>query len=132
MIRSIRSAVGAVLFVAVTLSSVGCDDNSVEADPTLSGSWAGTTTVAGATFTVDLQMTETSGNVNANGTLVYIDPIAVNATGTYNFPSVSMTIRSSGLQDLNFDGDLTADGKSLTGSMRGSGFDNFSITLRRQ
>lgn len=131
MTRAIRSAIGAVLLVSFSLTSIGCDDNTVEAEPTLSGSWFGTTTVQGATFTVDLQMTENSGNVNANGTIVFVDPIAVNATGTYNFPTVSMTIRSSGLADLNFNGTLSADGNSLTGSMRGSGFDNFSVTLRR-
>ena len=113
------------------IGAAGCGSDANE-DPTITGSWFGTTTVQGSTFTVDIQLNDNSGSVNGNGTMVFVEPLAVNANGTYNFPNLSMTIRSSGFQDLNFNGTLSADGNSLTGSLRGSAFDNFSITLRRQ
>lgn len=136
----LRRAAAAFLLLAL-LAVAGCDSSDPVDDnddpppptvPTLTGSYLGTTTVQGATFTIDMQIVENGGSVNGNGTLVFIDPVAVSASGTYNFPNVSMTIRSSGLQDLNFSGTLSADGQSITGTMRGSGFDNFGITLRRQ
>jgi hypothetical protein len=121
-----------LLILSVAIINVGCSDNSSDRDPSLTGSWLGTATVEGSTLTVNVQLNENNGAVNGNGVMTLIDPVAVNITGTYNFPSVSMTIRSSGLADLNFNGNLSAGGNSLTGSMSGSGFDNFSITLQRQ
>lgn len=133
MLRSLKYSAQVALLLAITLVGVGCDSGGDDdKDPALTGHWMGTTTVQGATFTVDMQFNEVNGNVNANGTLVYVDPLAVTGTGTYNFPNVSLTIRSSGFTDLNFTGTLSADGDQLTGSIRASGFDNFSITLRRQ
>jgi|GEM_PF-2070555 len=102
------------------------------AAPSLSGQWQGNTTVQGSLLTLNLQLVESGGNVNGNGTINLGTPLAVSATGTYNFPSVAMTIRSSGFADLNFSGTLGADGRSLSGTMQGSGFDNFGITLTRQ
>ena len=135
MLRTLSNAARLALLAGLLVIGVGCDSGGPDDDkidiPNLTGSWFGTTTVQGATFTADLQVSETGGIVNANGTLVFVEPIAVSATGTYNFPQVSMTIRSTGLEDLNFNATLSADGESLTGSMRGSGFDNFGITLRR-
>ncbi len=132
MLRSLKYSAQVALLLAITLVGVGCDSGGDDKDPGLSGQWMGTTTVQGATFTVDMQLNEVSGNVNANGTIVFVEPLAVTGSGTYNFPNVSLTIKSTGFADLNFTGTLSADGDQLTGSMRGSGFDNFSITLRRQ
>jgi hypothetical protein len=132
MIRTMKYAAQVAFLLTLTLVGVGCDSGGDDEDPNLDGRWLGTTTVQGATFTADLQINENGGNVNATGTVTFINPLAVSATGTYNFPNVSMTIQSSGFEDLNFSGTLSADGDQLTGSMNGSGFDNFSITLRRQ
>lgn len=101
--------------------------------PTLTGQYLGTQTLQGATFTMEMQLIENNGVVNGNGTITFAGPTAFSATGTYNFPNVALTIRSSGLEDLNFTGTLAADGNSLSGTLNGaSQFDNFGITLRRQ
>lgn len=100
--------------------------------PALSGQWQGSTTIQGLVFSLNAQLVENSGVVNGNGTLNFQNPIAVNITGTYNFPSVSMTIRSNGFEDLNYSATLGADGRTLSGTMSGSGFDNFGLTLTRQ
>lgn len=100
--------------------------------PSLGGSWAGSTTIQGLVFSLSAQLVENNGVVNGNGTLTYQNPLAVTITGTYNFPSVSMTIRASGFEDLNYSATLGADGRTLSGTMSGSGFDNFGLTLTRQ
>jgi hypothetical protein len=112
----------------------GCDSSDPNGGPSpmLTGSWNGTSTVQGLSFNVSLQLVENNGAVNGNGTITLQNTVAVSATGTYNFPAVSMTIRSSGFEDLNFSGTLSADGNSISGTMMGSGFDNFGLTLRRQ
>ena len=119
-----------LLFVFVAGCDSGGDDD--ESDPTVTGSWVGTTTVQGAVLTMDIQLTERDQTINGSGSLTLVDPIAVRITGTHNFPNVALTITSSGLQDLNFTGTLAGGGESLTGRLVGSGFDNFSITLRKQ
>jgi hypothetical protein len=122
-----------VLLLAGFLTACDSSDpDPVQNNPALSGQWRGTATVQGSTLTVNLQIVENNGVVNGNGTITLANPVAVSATGTYNFPSVALTIRSSGLEDLNFTGTLGADGRSLSGSMSGSGFDNFAITLSKQ
>ncbi len=132
MTRFLSNTPAFALLIALTLTSAACSDNPVEADPSLTGRWFGQTTIQGTPLSVDLQMQENAGTVNAVGNMVFVDPIAVTASGVYNFPSLSLTVRSSGFDDLSFSGELGADGNSITGSMRGSGFDNFSVTLRRQ
>lgn len=132
MIRLLRNTSALALLIAAGTLLGACSDNPVEAEPSLTGRWFGQTTIQGAPLSVDLQFQENGGTVNAAGTMVLIEPLAVTATGVYNFPSLSLTIRSTGYTDMSFSGELGADGNSITGSMRGSGFDNFSITLRRQ
>lgn len=132
MKRFIRNTAVVALLIAASATSFACSDNPVEADPVLTGRWFGQTTVQGTPLSMELQLQESGGSVNAAGTMVFVEPLAVTATGVYNFPSLSLTVRSSGFADLSFTGELGADGNSISGSMRGSGFDNFSITLRRQ
>lgn len=120
-----------LLMVAIAFLTFGCGTDSNE-DPSVSGSWLGTATINGGTMTMSIQLQENSGSLNGNGTLTFVDPLAINATGTHNYPNVSMTIRSSDLQDMNFNATMSGDGNALTGTLQGSGFNNFSFTLRRQ
>lgn len=128
-----RSAMTIVLLGTLSLAFAACSDNPTEdTEPVITGRWFGQTTIQGTPLSMELQMQENGGNVNATGNMVLVEPLAVTATGVYNFPSLSLTVRSSGYADMSFTGELGADGDAISGSMRGSGFDNFSITLRRQ
>jgi len=130
-IQFLKSRKILLLISAIALLSFGCGTDSNE-DPSVSGSWMGTATIEGGTLTINLQILENSGNLNGNGTLTFVEPLSINANGTHNYPNVSMTIRSSNLEDLNYNATLSGDGNSLTGTLQGSGFNNFSFTLRRQ
>ncbi len=132
MLRSLKYSAQVALLLAITLIGVGCDSGGDDKDPSLSGRWLGTATIQGGTLTVDVQMSENNGAVTATGFVSLVEPVAVSGTGTYNFPNVSVTLRSSGIDDMNFSGTLGADGQTLAGTMNASGFANFGITLRRQ
>lgn len=122
-----------VALAMLLLTTAACSDNPTEDDePVLTGRWFGQTTVQGVPLSMEVQMQENNGIVNATGNMVFVEPLAITASGVYNFPSLSLTVTSTGFADLSFTGELGADGNSISGSMRGSGFDNFSITLRRQ
>lgn len=121
------------LLVILSGTLVACSDNPVEADdPMITGRWAGQTTIQGTPLSMDIQLQENNGTINGAGTMVLVDPLAITVTGVYNFPSMTMTVRSNDFEDMSFSGDLGADGNTINGSMRGSGFDNFAFSLRRQ
>ena len=129
----LRNTATLPLLLVLMLSTAACSENPVEdEDPSLTGRWSGQTTIGGTPLSMEIQMQENNGSVNATGNMVFVEPLAITATGVYNFPSLSLTVRSSGFADMSFAGELGADGNSISGSMRGSGFDNFAITLRRQ
>lgn len=134
MNRMLMNAATLVLVMALALPSSGCSDNPVDAnEPSITGSWSGFSNVQGTPITLSLQMVENGGSVSGNGSISALNSVAVSVTGTYNYPALSLTIRSSGFQDTAFSGTLAAGGNSITGSMSGSStFENFSITLNRQ
>jgi hypothetical protein len=134
MNRILMNAASLVLVMTLAFPSSGCSDNPVDStEPSITGSWAGTSNVQGTPVTLSLQMVENGGSVSGNGSLSAVSSVAVSVTGTYNYPALSLTIRSSGFQDTAFSGTLAAGGNAITGSMSGSStFENFSITLNRQ
>ena len=121
------------MMVVISASLVACSDNPVEADdPSLTGRWFGQTTIQGTPLSMDIQLQENNGIISGAGTMVLVEPLAITTTGVYNFPSMTLTVRSNAFEDMSFTGDLGADGNTINGSMRGSGFDNFGFSLRRQ
>ena len=122
-----------VLLIFLSGSLLAYSDNPVEPDePTLTGRWTGQTTIQGVPLSMDVQLQDNGGSISGAGTMVLVEPLAITTTGVYNFPSVTLTVRSNDFDDMSFTGDLGADGNSISGGMRGSGFDNFAFTLRRQ
>jgi hypothetical protein len=98
------------------------------ADPVASGAWAGT--VQGMTVTLTLAESNNtiagSGNISAPGS-----SLALTATGTRAHPSVALTLRASGFEDMNFQGNFSGN-NMIVGTLNGSGFSNEGLTLRRQ
>nr|BCX01925.1 MAG: hypothetical protein KatS3mg041_1971 [Bacteroidota bacterium] len=115
-----------VLSLFFLLSGLSCKKE--EKTPGLSGRWTGV--VQG--ITIDVTLVETKGTITGSGSIQAPGvSISVSVTGTYSFPNVSMTFRSTGYEDFTFSGTLSADGNTLSGSLNGSGFNNVAITLRR-
>lgn len=132
MVRQAQHWFFLLLLAVLPFTVISCDSGGDEGDPVVTGSWFGTTTVQGDTFTMDVQLTERDSQITGNGTMTFVETVAVTVQGTHNFPNVSITLQSTGFEDLNFNGTLSGDGNAITGSLRGSGFDNFSITIRKQ
>jgi len=116
--------------IAMLVSIAACSDSSGP-KTTVSGTWNGSgTTPSGNPFTINLVLSETSGTVTGTGTITGEAPIAVTITGTYSAPTLGLTMAAPGYSSS----DLTAtvNGKSMTGTLNGSGFSNTAITFTKQ
>ncbi|MCS7081522.1 MAG: hypothetical protein N2561_03300 [Bacteroidetes bacterium] len=117
-----------LLLLVVALIASGLSCKKEEKTPGLSGRWVGI--VQGVTL--DVTLVESKGTITGSGSVQAPGvSISVSVTGTYSFPNVSMTFRSTGYEDFTFSGTLSADGNTLAGALNGSGFNNVAITLRR-
>ncbi len=119
------------LLIALSVSMTACDSNEPDADPKVSGSWAGTAVVSGVSLTISMQLTENSQIVSGAGTLSFDRSYAMVINGTHNYPEVAMNI-STELGPLNYTGTLAGDDETITGNMSGGGIESFSITVRKQ
>jgi hypothetical protein len=116
--------------IALTL---GCgNDSSGPARIEVEGNWSGSFNLtSGTPVTLNMTLTETSGSVSGNGTLVSAgSSIAETISGTYSRPQVSLNFHSEGFSDSNLSG--TVGETTITGTLTGSGFQNLAITLTRQ
>jgi hypothetical protein len=126
---NLRSLILAAFCLILVAGTTGCDSGGDEETPTVTGTWRGTANVGGASLTMNLQLTERDQSINGSGTIVGAQSIAVSISGTHNFPNVSMTISSAGLEPLNFLGVLSGDNRTLQGNLSGSGFENVAFSL---
>jgi hypothetical protein len=76
--------------------------------------------------------TGTGGAVTGTGTISGAGtPLAITVTGTHSHPNVSLNANAPGFEPMNFQGTFTND-NTINGTLNGSGFDNFALTLQRQ
>lgn len=119
----------AVLAVALmVIAGCGDDEPSGPRVPNLSGAWSGS--AGGFTFAITLTESEggiLEGNGSASGP-GFADAIEV--SGRHAHPSVSLTVLPSQFDPMNFQGTLSDD-RTINGTLNGSGFNNFALTLRR-
>ncbi|HEX7070928.1 MAG TPA: hypothetical protein VF190_08985 [Rhodothermales bacterium] len=132
MLRLLKYSASVALLLAITLVGVGCDSGGDDDEPSLTGRWVANTTFQGVNLIIDLQLTQNGGNVSANGTVRLVNIVAISGNGTYNHPSVALTLTSTGLEDMNFTGSVVSGNQEISGTLNGSGFENFSVSLRRQ
>jgi hypothetical protein len=128
MIRFVRTAQLFAVIAALLIYSA-CGGDSSGPKTTVAGSWSGTGTTSTSSFTLSLILAENSGAVTGTGTLSGGSSIALTVTGTYSAPSVGLTFSSPGFENLNFSG--TVSGKTMTGTLNGSGFAGNAITLTK-
>ena len=120
----------AVLLLALAPVLAACGDSSTEPrTPSASGTWTGV--VNGGTFTLTLAE-QNGGTLTGAGSLQGSGgAVSVTVTGTHVHPSISLTIKSTGFEDLNYTGQFVND-NAISGNLNGSGFNNETLTLMRQ
>ncbi len=116
------------LLPAMVFATACGDSGSEPRTPSMTGTWVGD--LQGAAVTVTL--TERDQQVNGAGNIAFgTDRVAITAGGTHVHPAVSLTIKSSGFQDINYQGTFTND-NTVSGSLSGSGFTGDNLIIRRQ
>lgn len=127
MQRKLRS----FALLTILLSAAACgDDSGTNSKPKVystTGRWTGN--ASGINFT--LTLTESGGAINGSGTLNGGTSLAVTATGTNAANAVSVTMRATGFQDLNYTATLN-NASNMSGALNGSGFSNSALTLVKQ
>ncbi len=119
-----------VLALVLMLAACGGDATGPKT-PTVTGAWSGTIGGTGNMGSLSLTLTETNGAVVGSGVISGSESVAVHVTGTHAHPSVSLAMTSSGYEDCNFSGTMTAT-NTIAGTLNGSGFYNRPVTLTRQ
>jgi hypothetical protein len=117
--------------VAVLLTACGSNNaTGVDTSPhALTGSWHGSS--QGVAF--DLDLTEKSGGqISGSGQLSgYAAGVLVQVQGVHPDPGFTITLSHTGYQSATYAGAEIGD-STLGGTINGSGFANFVITLYRQ
>lgn len=126
---SFRARVIASVSMVLFLVAAGCSDSSGP-KTTVTGNWTGSAPISvGSNATLSMVLTESSGAVTGTGSLVGSTSIALTVTGTYAAPSLGLTMSAPGFSSLNLT--ATVSGKTMTGTLNGSGFNNTAITLTK-
>lgn len=127
--RALRALAACILVYGI--AACGGDSNGPKRIE-VEGSWSGTVVDDnGASDGLSLALTETNGSVTGNGTFIAgTTSVAVQASGTYAPPTVSLTISAPSFEPVN----LTAsvDESKMAGTINGSGFLNAAVNLQRQ
>jgi hypothetical protein len=123
-----RSYVASLVALAVLIGACGSSDKSGGPSlPTHDGTWSGYNAGITLTATLDQAGSQVTGNGNFASTTA---SFAVTIVGTYVHPNVALTMSSPGFEDVNFSGAFT-DNDSIAGTLNGSGFNGFAITLNK-
>ncbi|HWP36031.1 MAG TPA: hypothetical protein VNL18_00615 [Gemmatimonadales bacterium] len=123
-------ALTATLLLPLTFALAGCGDSSSEPrTPSASGTWTGA--VGSATFTLTLAEQRGGTITGAGSARATGGAVSLTVTGTHVHPSISLTLRSTGFEDLNYTGQFIND-NTISGSLNGSGFTGETLTLVRQ
>ena len=121
-----------LLPIVATLAACGSGDDATGPDLTLTvtGSWTGTT----GQITLQLTLSEQaggnvvgSGNISAPGVSFALTVL----NGTHAYPSLSLTLGATGVEDMNLSGTVTS-ATTIAATLNGSGFNNVNITLNKQ
>ncbi len=119
------------LAAAALLAVSGCvEDSTGPQGPDLSGTWAGTTAVAGTPLRFQLVLQDEGDRLSGTGEVqAPDDTLDVTVAGTNDHPDVSLRLSAEAYADAVFEGALAGD--SIPGRMTGSGFGSQSMVLKR-
>jgi hypothetical protein len=121
-----------VLAAGLTLVACGSGDGITPpktVDP--EGTWSGTFQADSQDVTLTMNLTESSGAVTGDGTLVTTaGSFPLTISGTYDSPRLSLAITTPGFDLVSLVA-IVAEA-SMTGTIGGGGFKNDSFTLDKQ
>jgi hypothetical protein len=102
------------------------------ATPSLSGIWGGPIQLDSTSAGAVVSLNETAETVSGYGEFI-VSPggLSFTVTGTHSYPSVSLTLQISGLEDVNYSGTLSGS-DTIYGSLNGIGFVDQPLTLYRR
>ncbi len=116
------------MLVVLLLAACRAESTAPEV-PSLTGTWSGSSEGLGLSLTIARFERDVSGH----GFITVRSAVrGVSMRGIYLFPEVSMTVFSSGYEDLSFEGKLSGDASSITGVVNGLGFRDEPLVLRRR
>ena len=121
-----------VLVAGLTLVACGGGDGITPpktVDP--EGTWSGTFQADSQDVTLTMNLTESSGAVTGDGTLVTTaGSFPLTISGTYDSPRLSLALTTPGFDLVSLVA-IVAEA-SMTGTIGGGGFKNDSFTLDKQ
>jgi hypothetical protein len=121
-----------VLATLATALTLACSD-SFGPQSALNGTWTGSASDGSATsISATLTLIESKGTISGSGNLSGTGgAAAITVTGTHTGANVSLTLSIAGFQPANFTGAVEVGGLRMNGTLNGSGFQNFVLTLTR-
>ncbi|MFQ5538646.1 MAG: hypothetical protein ACE5GJ_14490 [Gemmatimonadota bacterium] len=127
-----RRSVYSVMAFVVLLAAGACGDTPAEPepDPVVSGSWKGSS----LGITLSLVLAEGLGGAVSGSGNVSAPDLTVALTvrqGTHTYPNLSLVLGAVGYEEMNFSGKLVTE-TLITGTLNGSGFEDFDINLAKQ
>ena len=135
--RTLRAPTALALVALVAMLALGlggCGGESATEPPppppTVSGAWSGTS----QGVTLNLTLVEGAGGaVSGSGNIVGTDAnMALTVRqGSHAYPDLSLVLGATGYQDMNFAARL-GSATQMTGTLNGSGFDNFNLNLNKR
>lgn len=123
-----RGRRGLLLLCATLLA---CGDST--APRTVTGNWTGTSIASGSLFQIDLDLVDAGGTITGTGSVVSagIDCLP-SIAGSRSGSTVDLTLACTGYTPFTFVASLSKNGRTLTGTLNGSGFDDTSLNLSKQ
>jgi hypothetical protein len=121
-----------LLFGLATLLLAGCSDDPSD-DPTapvaasVTGTWVGSSDGINMTVSLVQSGTDVTGTSTMNSVAASVNLVA---EGTFIDRTLTISLTSPELEPATYSGSLS--GSTLTGTINGSGFANFPMTLSRQ
>lgn len=107
-----------VLPLLLLLALPACDSTEDDPEPTLDGTWRGTTTLQGGTIEMRLELIENDRNVTGTGRLnIAGSNFNIGVRGVHNYPRFSLTIIDDAGPDLTFEGTLAGGDAIMNGTL---------------
>lgn len=120
-----------LLFSLALILFVGCggddgDDLTGPEPPSVTGGWSGSSQGIDMTMSLSQTGTDVTGDCTMSGPTASIN---LSVSGSFSNPALNVTMTNAGYEPATFVG--TLNGNTITGTINGSGFQDFPITLNR-
>jgi hypothetical protein len=122
-----------VTLVALAFAVAACDAGT--APRSVTGRWTGSTIASNSLFAFQADIVDAGGTLAGTSSLMGSGDGCVDATfqvtGTRSGSAVSLTFTCENYTPFTFDATLAKNGRTLQGTLNGSGFDGAALSLSR-